>query len=641
MDSVREYKLWETNIGQDKYKFFSNVDELFQYIQENQALFSYKIKNNYNIGNYEEDMLESIASRDNVNLIYVDYDHPIALSNDIIFSTYISKEFFQIHRKKFEEYELEKLKKAINEKSPFIYFTNITFNDELLDFIVNSNIGNSVITCREVDDNFVITEEQRKILKDHHIEFHASYRFKDFEQVSTNIIIGNYTFEELKTLHRVLINLPIEKSIIDNFVYINDNATIIFDGYERDKYDLNPNRNEIKYFNDIVKIMNQLSNHNKTYNIEIEVTNRQILEKSNLLKSIPSNVNITVVYERQKYDIETYIKEEEKLEKLVSDIKNSNLSPFEKCLACYNIAKKFKPYKENDDEKEKSRYLKYILQDDNEYIVCLGFSNLLKAILDRIGIPNQVIGVDVDISYDGGFSLEDKSLDMAGHARNLIKIDDDKYGIHGYYLADSTWDNSMVNDLYTNALLTFEQKKGSKRLERLDNNDLILDFSSKEDFIKKINYYLKREMNDQLHYKKSKQEAILYGYKEIYNKIINMLYYTNPLKYNRFYGIYEKYFKDRNIKLNDLEPIAYKFLDEYAEYVLPLSNNKVDFDKLLSAVVVVKKEVEKQSEEEIKEWLEVVKIRNQRQQERSFPYDYKINDNIQGMSIDIDEKNKK
>ena len=141
--------------------------------------------------------------------------------------------------------------------------------------------------------------------------------------------------------------------------------------------------------------------------------------------------------------------------------------------------------------------------------------------------------------------------------------------------------------------------------------------------------------------KKKEEKSIVYAYRDLYSKIINMLYYTNPEKYNYFYQKYDEYFKQYNIKLNILEPIAYQFLDEYADYIIPLTNNKVDFNTLLEAAVVIKKEVDKKTDDEIKEWLEEVKEKNRSQQERSFPYDYKINDNIQGIIDDIENKKQK
>ena len=64
-------------------------------------------------------------------------------------------------------------------------------------------------------------------------------------------------------------------------------------------------------------------------------------------------------------------------------------------------------------------------------------------------------------------------------------------------------------------------------------------------------------------------------------------------------------------------------------------------NRLLEAAVVIKKEVDKKTDDEIKEWLEEVKEKNRSQQERSFPYDYKINDNIQGIIDDIENKKQK
>ena len=90
--------------------------------------------------------------KNSINLIYTDDEHPIAFSKDRIFNTYISSSFFEKNKEKFKEYELKKLQKALNEKSVYISFPNIIFNDEILKLIINSNVGNSSITCYEVDN---------------------------------------------------------------------------------------------------------------------------------------------------------------------------------------------------------------------------------------------------------------------------------------------------------------------------------------------------------------------------------------------------------------------------------------------------------------------------------------------------------
>ena len=64
------------------------------------------------------------------------------------------------------------------------------------------------------------------------------------------------------------------------------------------------------------------------------------------------------------------MEEEKKLEELVKDIKTSNLSQFEKFIAVYNIVKNYKEFKENENNRDQARALRYIL--DNEYMVCVG-----------------------------------------------------------------------------------------------------------------------------------------------------------------------------------------------------------------------------------------------------------------------------
>lgn len=102
------------------------------------------------------------------------------------------------------------------------------------------------------------------------------------------------------------------------------------------------------------------------------------------------------------------------------------------------------------------------------------------------------ISVGVDTSYDDGFTTEDKPTNIEGHQRNIIKNDDNKYNIHGIFIADATWDNHMKYDLYANASMTFDRKKEAERLEKLNDYDLLLDFHNFEEFTKKLNFFLKK-----------------------------------------------------------------------------------------------------------------------------------------------------
>ena len=463
------------------------------------------------------------------------------------------------------------------------------------------------------------------------------------EQISTNHAIGCFSFDDLKQYKNIFVKLPQELKDIDNLFYTRDDVTI---NLINEDFTSLKSATETNYYNNVLKVINQLSNHNRKYNIKIEVDNRELFKKSNIINVIPSNINLIINTNLKgesthvEYDTDTYIKEEIKVENLIKPIRDSNLSSFEKYIACYNLAKNFKAYRENNEDRKKARELRYILDDDNKYIVCVGFSNLLSLFLDKVGIPNTQIDVEVDISYNYSDLLDNIPIKNEGHRRNLVKIDDDKYNIHGYYIADSTWDNKLGLDYYNNAVLTFEEKKEAHSLESLTEIDLFFDFNNFEDFSNKINYFLRTNISIDVQFNKKEEDAIIYAYKALYRKILGILYYTDQKKYFEFYNKY-KTIVDSHMNLKEMEPIVYNFLNEYASYIIPLSNNKISMNKILDAACVVKKEISGYSDEEITDWLESVKIINRRRRQQAFPYNAKLNDNIQARSEDLLEEIKK
>lgn len=387
---------------------------------------------------------------------------------------------------------------------------------------------------------------------------------------------------------------------------------------------IKPIPDELTYYKNIQRIFDYLKFNNKTYNVRIYVNNRELFRKSNFLEYIPKNINLIIYSNDYEYTKEEYINEEIKIEKLAKPIRESNLSPLEKYLAIYDIVKKFRLYKDNNQAQSESRNLKYVLEDNNEYIVCVGFANLLRELLNRIDIPNKFIHTNIDTSYDDKFTIEEKPLNLSGHSRNLIKIDDDKYHIHGYYLADATWDNHPKYDLYLNSLLTFDRKKEAKRLESLEDEDLLLDFHSVDEFIKKIRFYIKRKTNlphiDEASIEKLRTKC----YKDLYLKIINILKETDNEEYQKLFNKYHKLINIDTDKTNSyiLEEPMTNFLTDYAKYIIPLSNNEVDIETILRAVIEVKKQIYKKNTAEIKTWLEQTLIDNKKASSIAFPYKY-------------------
>lgn len=134
------------------------------------------------------------------------------------------------------------------------------------------------------------------------------------------------------------------------------------------------------------------------------------------------------------YDINNYIACNDFIYAIVEKIESSKidgkpLSQFEKFLAAQNYVKQFQYNLENKKENESwrlSRTLPGIFASGN--ICCAGYSNMMLEILDKLKIPSlSVLAGDLN-----------KSKISAAHALISIKLNDDKYNIHGIYFSDVT-----------------------------------------------------------------------------------------------------------------------------------------------------------------------------------------------------------
>ena len=230
----------------------------------------------------------------------------------------------------------------------------------------------------------------------------------------------------------------------------------------------------------------------------------------------------------------------------------------------------------------------------------------------------------IDTSYEKGFTETDTPLENVGHARNLIKLDDDKYNIHGYYLADSTFDNNPKYDLFINSILTFDRKKEAKRLEKLDDIDLLLDFHNLDEFKEKIKYFIKKGISHPNINSKTEEELRKKTYKDLYLKIIDILQVLDKEKYIELYNKYNDYLNINlsNTTSNHLETPISNLLIDYAKYIIPLSNNKIELSTIFKALIEVKREIEWMNNQEIKEWLEKTINDNLEKEDKEFPYTY-------------------
>ena len=154
-----------------------------------------------------------------------------------------------------------------------------------------------------------------------------------------------------------------------------------------------------------------------------------------------------------------YIETYEKISFMADKIKSYNFSPMEEVMLAYDLVRN-KVYQEEDknDKKSTSRDLTSVLKQDK--IVCLGYANIFKALLDKLKIKN-------DIAY---LHLERGKL---SHARNEVYIKDDKYNINGVYFFDPTWDSKKKeND--NSYLLSYKYfGKTKEEMNKLDQGKLV------------------------------------------------------------------------------------------------------------------------------------------------------------------------
>ena len=133
------------------------------------------------------------------------------------------------------------------------------------------------------------------------------------------------------------------------------------------------------------------------------------------------------------------------IKEIAKETKSHNYSPLENLLSVYSLISN-RPYVDintqfgNYDQQISVSRSVYGVLNSNK-IVCVGYSNLLRAVLDEIDDPNlKVFQNDVGCLVDYGFKF------YSLHQNNIVYIKDEKYGIDGYYVQDLTKDSKLAKD---------------------------------------------------------------------------------------------------------------------------------------------------------------------------------------------------
>lgn len=317
-------------------------------------------------------------------------------------------------------------------------------------------------------DNYLLTREVFDILNASDSLF----------SIDTDLVSGKYSLEEMDML--ACFNRPLigKYKIVD--FYTSASFTFYQELSEEEIRLLSEHvRNgssiflEYSVFDNIMHVIESLKGKNITFTIPMQPGLNPYYKK--LQEYITNGEKIETFL---KVDLERQLKAHALLDVMVKDIRESNLSVYEKYLAVIEIVTHFKPYQENEARKMDARSTEYVLF--NDFIVCRGYVELMRDLLNNINIPSY----PVEVSY------KDSDQIRVYHARIVVRLDDDKYNIHGLYIADPTWDGDLTHHYFNHSSMTFYEA-GFESTEFLDSHLSIFRVNSSSEFMSVLEKYPK------------------------------------------------------------------------------------------------------------------------------------------------------
>ncbi len=542
--------------------------------------------------------------------ILTDKDHPISVEDSAFGSSlHIYKSYYQNHQDEMNELVVNVIK---NMKDEVYIFDTLLITPEVIDAISrNENI--TEVTLGKSSDVYYLDQETLNKLNNGYIKrIHTDgvdESLKDnYDDIITfnsyKMLIAHYNMKDLKENNKFYLDKSISDEEISNFKYTKEGIKIVF---------------QYEDYENIFETISKIKELNKGYNYQIEVNDKEIFNNYSFNKDIDIS-NISVKSGLEEVDLKTYIDSEKMLNSMIEPAKD--LSVFEKFLYAYDVTKHFKKYKESID-KDSARDLYKIVNND-EYMVCVGYANLLMDLLKRLGIDSYDYGVGVDTGYDK-VDLNSEDVDVQskneGHARVIVKITDPKYNLDGIYISDPTWDNDLDNDLYTYALMTFDEASKNIRYLYKDYDITQLLYSKNiNEFYERVNLYLNREIenNDDYMspYHNRKAQIYFIGNVLDFLKNIDLEFYQEMKKWVQDLLDYVDPF-DQN-KFNE-------FVTTVGNYFYARINKPISKDTYIEAIKVLYTKFYGISEEEVLKEIDRTVDANKEKYNKSFPTIYRIN----------------
>lgn len=137
------------------------------------------------------------------------------------------------------------------------------------------------------------------------------------------------------------------------------------------------------------------------------------------------------------WTFEQVVKANEEIDKLVKSIKDANLSPYEAMTFIHKYITDNYYYNDTGNIESSRTITGAILYKE---IVCVGYASMVKAIVDKLDMPN------LKCEYLSCRLIKKDLSGLGAHMQNLVAIKDDKYGIDGVYVEDACFDSAKTID---------------------------------------------------------------------------------------------------------------------------------------------------------------------------------------------------
>lgn len=584
-----------------------------------------KVDIDYLLSHLEEFQIKGIELDPEViiqdnRVVYCDYENPITYSEGYFCSNTlcINSEYYKEHKERIDELICQIIRRNPNDR--FDIGSSLLVSEGAIQAVYDNEKIES-LTLGNRDDIYYLGMDVYDKLNGTHVKSvktngvcdELKENFSEFVGYNDRRNLISYNrYKDLVAMESLFLNASLSAEEVENLKYLNASAKV-----------------EIRHpqCSNVVEIINRLKGlgHQGTIRISIEnknIFNEYIFDHFNELSDISNVVTLGV---GDEVDLSTYLKYEKRLLDMVRPA--LNMSPFERYLYAYNIVKQFKAYKENEEDKQSSRNLYKIL--DNEFMVCVGYSHLLGDLLDKLGIENYDCSAAIDVGLDyvpndvivlpdyvinpRTNEKQEVKTEVGNHARRKINLVDPKYGIDGYFFADPTWDNNLQHDTYNYALMTSDEYDGMNRynyFSRYTASELFF-VHSLEEFYQKLNILLD---------KNPKRSVIDY--------IESLMLELKTLDSNFCIEMKEKYPNLDSYKLRDSskEEIQDILLD-LGERIIGKANNFVSGEKYKEAIEVLYREQYGIAADKIDEAVEETIEYNKKRQIAAFPPRYKIDKN--------------